>query len=604
GDPCEPVVYWLNVQARVDSQGYARFGWKTSLEHWNDDAVWAVGDDANHTEWQELRYPPEHQLHPESIDLAFSITTEGNEPNLPKAPLKNLKWSQPPIEIDSAASLITFCGWDEKSFDADEYNPQGPFKMVADDFRCLGNMPVTSIHWWGSYFDWEQGPGLPPVQPTGWWFGFWSNQQQGPFPYSYPQMLLHSFTVGADRVEIEKVAKDQYYGEFPNDICYQYNINLTPEEVFWQDIYIPQTQDNVFWLSIVALYPAAIQVDNPWGWKTRPWSWMDDAVTINLPVVPAAGFMIDPMMYPVTPLIDPVWEDSMDVSFELDTDPNYIKWEQDFTGIRNWPHYEDVTSIMNLIEPIDERLVADDWLCVRRTPITAIVWWGSYIGYQYKACGTSFMTLPISPDKFRLTIWTDVPAGADPNYVYSHPGEPIWEYVTEEYDEVLVGYDKHPEQEPPMRTEPVFRYSVRIPEEEWFSQRDFNEVFWLSVQAVYDMNQPNYPWGWTNHQHVFNDDAVQGYWDAGIWQWRELYDQTEASEDMSFVLFTDPGACIACADYNRDGIINFFDYADFADDWLWAGTPGGFNNSDLDCDGDADWDDLKIFTDQWLTSCP
>jgi hypothetical protein len=40
---------------------------------------------------------------------------------------------------------------------------------------------------------------------------------------------------------------------------------------------------------------------------------------------------------------------------------------------------------------------------------------------------------------------------------------------------------------------------------------------------------------------VFNDDAVTGVFDPpGGWFWNELYDQTGNSEDMSFMLFTEP----------------------------------------------------------------
>jgi hypothetical protein len=154
--------------------------------------------------------------------------------------------------------------------------------------------------------------------------------------------------------------------------------------------------------------------------------------------------------------------------------------------------------------------------------------------------------------------------------------------------------------------EPVFRYSVRLPEEKWFHQPDYNEVFWLSVQAIYDINMPNYDWGWTNHKHVFNDDAVRYYFNPDIlqWVWDELYDQTGESEDMSFMLFTDPNVCSTCANYNCDARVNFLDYADFADAWLWTGPAGGYNNSDLNCDGSVDFYDLKIFVDQWLSSCP
>jgi hypothetical protein len=609
GDPCDPIVYWLDVYVETDDINYpgSEFGWKTSLKHWNDDAVYADVP-LPPFNWQELRYPFGHEYETESIDMAFAITTEVNEPNEPGKPLQpHTKWSQPPIEVDSSASDPTYCGWDEESHNKVDFGTP-LMKIVADDYHCIGSMPVTSIHWWGSYLDWEQGSGLPPVLPDKWWIGFWSNVPANVPPYnlsySYPEILLHSITIPADRVAIEKVGSDEYYDYYPSDICYQYNVDLELEEVFWQDEFKEMTTGDIYWISIVAEYNDVAEPYNKWGWKSRPWHWMDDAVTFTLDFEPAAGFNLDPCMVPVIPIKEPVFGDSMDMAFELDTDPNYIKWEQLYTGIRHWPHYEDVNSMFLIDDPGKELLVADDWRCLRRTLVTAIVWWGSYIGYNYEACSQGpFMPLPVSPNRFRLTIWTDVPAGADSNYVYSHPGEPIWEYVTNQYDEVLIGYDKHPERTPPTRTEPVFRYSVRLPEEDWFKQKDVNSIFWLSVQAIYDINQPNYPWGWTNHEHVFNDDAVQGYADVNGWHWRELYDQTDASEDMSFILFTDPNECNNCADYNVDLIVNFDDYADFADAWLWTGIPGG-NNSDLNCDGNVDWYDVKIFADQWLSSCP
>jgi hypothetical protein len=745
-------------------------------------------------------------------------------------------------------------------------------------------------------------------------------------------------------VDFNEVGSDEYYGYHPYDICYQYNVELEPNEVFWQDDYNDMTEDNIYWLSIVALYQTDLYPDHPWGWKTRPWHWMDDAVTFQTADEPNVGFVTNPLN--ITPIVDPQWNESFDMAFELDTDPNYIKWEQLYTGIRHWPHYEDVNSTLNTSDPNNEQLVADDWRCLRRTPITAIAWWGSYIGYGYEACSYGpFMPLPISPNSFNLKIWTDVPVGetitvaagssngyvyvydgsgnslwnydtgadvasvdvsvdgsyiavgsyqnklylfdrsgtllwqkdalieysygggwmgeesksvsmsaygeyvaaacsnglfvynkngtlnwSDPNkgtcvdispdgnyivvcdessqgvrfysiasstplwtinrygywvatsnpgyvamsttggsiYLYdnagtqiwsyspksgyvrvdmpedglsvvgvnddpsnsqgcelnyfshlkdgtagwsaadgtpvwmydpggsgsdfysvaisgdgeyistgpsggsyvfpkdsnvplqtlsmgsansyelmydgqygacgnregelyyfskdsntpswnktlggivhtvglgtnlfSHPGEIIWEYDAAEYDEVLVGYDKHPHGEP---NEPVFRYSVRLPEEDWFHQPDYNGIFWLSVQAVYDANQPKYPWGWTNHKHVFNDDAVQGRDDAVLGLvWNEVKDQTGASADMSFMLFTDPNECSTCANYNLDANVNFIDYAEFANQWCWSGPAGGYNNADLDCDGDVDLYDLGIFCQQWLQYCP
>ncbi len=77
GTPDEPVVYWLDMKA-TPLNDQARLGWKTSADHWNDDAVWTIGDEPYGDLWEELRYPPGHPQHPESIDLAFVI---GDEPD-------------------------------------------------------------------------------------------------------------------------------------------------------------------------------------------------------------------------------------------------------------------------------------------------------------------------------------------------------------------------------------------------------------------------------------------------------------------------------------------------------------------------------------------
>jgi hypothetical protein len=75
GSEMEPIVYWLDVQAMPHDPD-AFFGWKTSVEHWNDDAVWGEGVEPYFGPWEELRYPPGHPFFPESIDLAFRLTNE------------------------------------------------------------------------------------------------------------------------------------------------------------------------------------------------------------------------------------------------------------------------------------------------------------------------------------------------------------------------------------------------------------------------------------------------------------------------------------------------------------------------------------------------
>jgi hypothetical protein len=75
GTPEDPMVYWLDVKA-IPFDGVSRFGWKTSIDHWNDDAVWGEGSEPYGGPWYELIYPPGHEYYPHSIDLAFVISGE------------------------------------------------------------------------------------------------------------------------------------------------------------------------------------------------------------------------------------------------------------------------------------------------------------------------------------------------------------------------------------------------------------------------------------------------------------------------------------------------------------------------------------------------
>jgi hypothetical protein len=678
----------------------------------------------------------------------YYFVPEVEIPPEPKPSVEHVKWSQPPIEWSPMMRTPTYCGWDEPSLRRKPTATAATqWKVVADDFRCIGDMPITSIHWWGSYKNWNES--VPPQpKPTAWRVGFWSNVPAGQgTTFSRPGKLLWQVEVSADRVSEDWVGVDRY-PQKPIDTCFQYFVQLKPQEYFWQRGYLDPTilapDQRIFWISIVAIYPPSTGNILEWGWKTRPWHWMDDAVTFEVisDDLKVGTEVNTQLVQPIISTVPCGNIESYDMAFELDTDPNYIKWEQAYTGIRDWPHYEDEKSmavelsetgakwvqqpdltsngvdvdatayiippivspqiladdflckttgaITNIdiwgswykdvwsetdpavttfvltiradipanasptghsmpgqvlwqkafgagqftvtrqeappesyynpcvgtfspqnhkmvykysfnIDPkeafvqkgttdkptvywlcvqaqlmflagteatwfgwktsvdhwnddavwakaeepysgtwnelrypsghpykdrsIDlafvistsdaqpggtefQRVVADDWRCERRTPITSIVWWGSYIGYNYEACQCQTSTItPTKPDYFLLSIWTDVPnPNPDDQNNYSHPDQKIWEYKTTDYDEVLVGYDKHPEYGPTVPPiligrEPVFRYSVILPKENWFCQKNVNDIYWLSVVAVYKNPQDvRYPWGWTNHK--------------------------------------------------------------------------------------------------------
>ncbi len=655
--------------------------------------------------------------------------------------LEHVKWSQPAIERSPTLGTPDYCGWDEPAYASRNMILVNPtWKLVADDFRCLGNMPVTSVHWWGSYQDW-QSQEAPRDKPDSWRIGFWTNVAADTrYRFSRPGKLLWAVDVPAGRVE-EEVAGDGRFPQQSPDATFRYLLKLQPQEYFLQDRYLSQTYDNIYWLSITAVYTGLPGPENPWGWKSRPKSWMDAAVKAEFRRDDLrAGFSLDPATaQPIANSLVCQQLQNYDMAFELDTNPEFIKWEQAFTGIRNWEHYEDEESLATegpgaankwtqppdtgttgidvdmtsdipptwppticaddfecrttgpitgitlwaswyhdvltggsaenvtftlsirqdvpadrsptgfsmpgrvlwrkefrkgeftveatdgkaesyyspanetfelnnhlkiykytfkinasdafqqtgtanspvvywlsaqafLIHapgsvatrlgwktstshwndaaawvradeayegsawaalqyprahslggrPIDlaftidterpgsgttyRRIVADDWRCGSSLPVTSIVWWGSYIGYDYLPCECQTMAEPRKPDYFLLSIWSDVP---DPDLNnprdYSHPGRKLWEYKAEKFDEVLVGFDKHPEPTSSSRQgfEPVYRYTVRLPEQNRYRQDGQSNVLWLSVVAVYRNPQSiNYPWGWTNHPLV------------------------------------------------------------------------------------------------------
>jgi hypothetical protein len=69
----EGTVYWLDIQA-VPIEPVSYFGWKTSIDHWNDSSVWTLEPEpVPPLAWLDLWHPPGHPLHGNQIDLSFQI---------------------------------------------------------------------------------------------------------------------------------------------------------------------------------------------------------------------------------------------------------------------------------------------------------------------------------------------------------------------------------------------------------------------------------------------------------------------------------------------------------------------------------------------------
>ena len=459
-----------------------------------------------------------------------------NEPNDSNDITPSLMWSQPPIEIDpNIKQSPIFCGWDEPARSTEQTGQSRQWRMDADDFRCLGPIPITQIRWWGGYKAWTLS--VPPeLQPDAWHIGIWANQIEGiDQEETFPERLVWSLEVPAERINFEPVGHVEFPQKLP-ETCFLYEVCLEPDEWFHQVAY--ESNYEIFWISITAVYPADAEAKNMWGWTTRPHLWGNGAV---MPAIMGDWPTYDERLFPgrIYPIENSLLcgqNQGYDMCFELLTEQFWVKWDQPFTSLRDWPYSEDEKSfaIEDEVGNLQvEHQVADDWLCERIDPVVAITWQGSYIGYGYEPSECNQDGEPNRPDYFMLSLRT--PSNVQAND--GNPGELVWEYPAYDYDEVLVGYDRNPEGEP---NEPVFCYSVRLPDEERFQQEYLNQKYWFSVVAVYKarLDEIQYPWGWTSRSNTFgstvlsvtDDDSVPG----------PLYDQKGEPVDMSFILFTEP----------------------------------------------------------------
>jgi hypothetical protein len=74
----EGQVYWITLTYRPELFSNNLFGWKSSTNDWNDDAVWRINNEPSFlTPWVELYYPANHPYAGQSIDLAFEVRTPG-----------------------------------------------------------------------------------------------------------------------------------------------------------------------------------------------------------------------------------------------------------------------------------------------------------------------------------------------------------------------------------------------------------------------------------------------------------------------------------------------------------------------------------------------
>ncbi|MEA3462309.1 MAG: hypothetical protein U9R49_10550, partial [Bacteroidota bacterium] len=578
-DQEQGTIYWISIAAIMPDDTQYPWGWETSTRHWNDNACryWL-----HNNYWEEIlpsQLPPWYEEHYNTVDMAFELTVQP-----PPPPLEPVKWQQRPDMVKGMNI---------------ESSPHGEV-TVADDWRCLDGSPVSDLHFWGSYPGWAENRPVPPnARPPG--VEAFRIQVYSDVPvvssttdYSHPGKLLYEVWV--------KNFAETYVASIPlpwevYEHKYKYDLDLP--RIFWQK------RDKIYWLNISAI-PAG---DYPWGWESSMDRWNDFAVK---------GWYLDPTpgnsewepiihLHP-EPSLHP-WTAFIDMSFELTTCEGPIKWLQ-FPDMANGFNIVSLPPDSSTIPP--KLVVADDWLCTNGKPVTEVHFWGSYLSRDGKEHweqgnpGPPGNLLPQAPgvEKFRLSFHKDVPAGADPEMPWSHPGELIRDVWVDFEKVVELYWDSVPHYMGPdglVLWEHKFYYIIRL--EKSFQQKQ-GEVYWLDIGAKPKEpgTEPAWYWGWETSKDHWNDNAVRG---DGSW-WDDLGRIYDSPIDMAFLLITPDDTPYCKGDFDRDGDVDGFDLAVFAADYnrfdcYFTGDCEG----DFDYSGGVDVSDLAEFAkDYGRTNCP
>ena len=266
----------------------------------------------------------------------------------------NIKWyvkySQPPVEIEPG--MIR--GWDEVS----NYNHQ-PDPIMADDWKCEDDRPITDIHWWGSFKGWTQ-PHLPPILPIAFRIGIWTDVPATVDMYSHPGQLIweNECTTSVWNFagyDVDPRCDDPQYPCEENEACFQWAQFLNQDEWFRQEPMADGTP-NVYWLSIAPIYAPNVDYADPdfypWGWKTREHFFNDDAIRIT-----------DASQWP--PVVGSVWTGGNPVEF-----PQGVSWDLAFELTTNEPKCPGLSADLSgpagepdcVVDLHDFAVMASEWL--------------------------------------------------------------------------------------------------------------------------------------------------------------------------------------------------------------------------------------------------
>ncbi|MBS3767762.1 MAG: hypothetical protein KGY75_06560, partial [Candidatus Cloacimonetes bacterium] len=196
-----------------------------------------------------------------------------------------------------------------------------------------------------------------------------------------------------------------------------------------------------------------------------------------------------------------------------------------------WPDTTELGIDVNATYPL---LLADDFLCTESGIINSIHLWGSWYNDDYTA------------PTFNLTLWTDNPGGPD---LHSQPQTKVWEmfFSPDQYTDSLYHFADPGEYFyfpadgiiEPNADHQIWQYDFIIPDSLAYVQEE-GMIYWLGVQ-VFETGEFNF--GWKTSFNHWNDDAVYGLYDGGVWYeltYPEEHPYYPYSIDFSFYIDCTP----------------------------------------------------------------
>jgi hypothetical protein len=237
-----------------------------------------------------------------------------------------IKWSQLPVEIEPISKTPLYYGWDEQSIYS--YPP-----IVADDWLCQDERPITGIHWWGSFKGWNNSY-PPPVVPKAFHIGIWTDIPAGvDGAFSHPGDLI--WENYCDNWVWNLAGYDEHPSHPEKESCFQFTQLLSQNEWFYQEPNDPWDGDSnstVYWLSIAAIYDTDQQPQYLWGWNTRPHFFQDNAVRIRQVEMSPLDLIPGSPIPPWPPQIGAKWLQGEPIVL-----PDGVSWDMAFELTTNEP---------------------------------------------------------------------------------------------------------------------------------------------------------------------------------------------------------------------------------------------------------------------------